>query len=230
MKWLKEKTSSRRKPGSIHQPAQTLKWTPACAGVTVLIFLIFLICAPDSFAEDVTYGPESCEFSIVFPGAPYTAQRCNPADPEKCDPITSYTKVFGMDATVNFNVTCIPVSADMYSRYSGDVMRTTLEAMVGRQHLDQYKTSFQQHDDKAKQAILLGAGRTGKSDKIYTAQLWIGHRSVFTVEGELIGVPLDEADDMFAAILRSIGHKDGKQESEPKQEEQDDNKTDEESD
>jgi hypothetical protein len=78
--------------------------------------------------------------------------------------------------------------------------------MLGHNKLDDYRTGFQQFDNVAKQATIMGTGKTGKSGKLYIAQLWIGHQSVFTVEGELIGNQEDDADQMFAAILKSIRH------------------------
>ena len=39
---------------------------------------------------------------------------------------------------------------------------------------------------------------------IYIAQLWIGQKSAMTVEAELIGDALSEADQLFSDILRSV--------------------------
>jgi hypothetical protein len=85
-------------------------------------------------------------------------------------------------------------------------MQATLEAMVGRNHLEEYQTGFQQFD-VVKQAVILGVGKTGNNERVYIAQLWIGRKSVFTVEAELIGDhSTASSDEMFAQVLHSIRH------------------------
>jgi hypothetical protein len=192
------------------------RWIPACAAMTALLFF------GTAYAKDKKkdkepvpetpgyhYAPPGCDFRIDFPGEPFQAKRCDPDDSSKCNAVTSFTHVFALDATVNFNVTCNPPEKNMYDHYSGEVMKETLIALVGKGKLDKYETDFQQFPE-AKQASLLGTGKSGNSEKIYIAQLWIGHQSVFTVEGELIGEQTDDADKMFADILRSIRYKDWK--------------------
>ena len=93
----------------------------------------------------------------------------------------------------------------MYESYSGDVMQAPLAAIMGENQLEDYQTGYQEFD-VAKQAVLMGMGTTGSSDKIFIAQLWIGHKSVLTVEAELVGGPLEEADKMFSDILHGIRH------------------------
>jgi hypothetical protein len=168
-------------------------------------FLIFLLMGYAAIAEETLHAPPGCEFGIIFPDEPYTRQRCKPENPEDCDSITSFTKVFGIDATVNFNVSCASADEGMMEQFSGEVMKTTLAAMVNDQYLETIQTDFRTLP-YAKQAIALGTGTKGNSDKIFAAQLWIGKKSVYTVEGELIGHQLDIADEMFANILTSIHH------------------------
>jgi len=169
--------------------------------------LLFLLLSPlPASAGEYAYAPEGCEFRMEFPGEPYQSQRCNPDLPSECHDVTTYTKVFGMDATLNFHVTCNPAEEGMFDKYTGDVLQTTLEAMVGNNHLEEYQTGYQELD-VAKQAVILGVGKAGGNEKVYIAQLWIGHKSAFTVEAELIGDQTTAAaDDMFANILHSIRH------------------------
>jgi hypothetical protein len=154
------------------------------------------------------YAPDDCEFRMVFPGEPEQVKRCSKDDPNKCNNSTSFTHVFDMSASVNITVTCLPAAAGMYGKYSGPVMQQTL-SMVSKNKLDKYETGYQQYD-VAKQATVLGTGKAGASDMVYIAQLWIGHHSVFTVEGSMIGDQRDDADKMFTDILKSIRHKDWK--------------------
>lgn len=150
------------------------------------------------------YAPEGCEFTMTFPTEPYNGRLCAPDNPKNCMPQTTYTKVYGLDATVNFNVTCNPVSADIFGRYNQDVMQITLAAMANKNRLDSYETGFQQVGDHAKQAVILGTGRTGDSEKLFMAQIWVGRHSLMTVEGEVVGPSHEEAEGLMADILSSI--------------------------
>jgi len=172
-----------------------------------LLAALVLFCTLPAFAADEhAYAPEDCEFRMEFPGAPFQARRCDPNNPTMCREMTSFTKVFGLDASLSINITCNKAETNMYERYNGDVMQTTLSAMLGRNHLDDYQTGYQEFDE-AKQAVLLGTGQAGNSEKIFVAQLWIGHKSVLTVEAELIGSETTkESDTMFSDMLHSIRH------------------------
>lgn len=155
-----------------------------------------------------------CEFIMELPGEPYNSYRCNPDDPDSCHRIISFTKVYGIDATMNFNVTCNPAEPGSYERYSGEVMKATLDAMVGRGALEEYKTDFAQGEN-FKQAILIGSGKSNDHDKIYSAQLWIGQTSIFTVEAELIGFAGEEEDALFADMVGSIRPREATAETNP---------------
>jgi hypothetical protein len=146
---------------------------------------------------------ENCDFSITLPGEPGTAHRCDPENPAKCSKILTYTKVYGLDATAMFNISCNPAEDGMYERYSTDVMKSTLQAMVGKGTLTQSETDAVENDN-FKHAIVVGTGKEGEQDRLYSAQLWIGHSSVFTVEGEIVGFAGDEADKMFADVMSSV--------------------------
>ena len=170
---------------------------------TTLAFLSFFTFP--AFADEVVFKPEGCEFAITFPEEPYTIRKCQPDNPEECSDFTSFTHVFGVDATVNIKVTCYPAESGMRERYSGDVMKVTLAGMVKDQNPETLQTDFQEFPF-AKQAVALGTATEGNSDKIFAAQLWIGDKSVYTLQGEMIGAQLDEADEMFIGIMGSITH------------------------
>ena len=162
---------------------------------------------PVASALPYSYAPANCDFRIDFPSAPLRGKRCDPDDASRCNDVTTYTHVFALDATVDVTVTCNAAEPNMYEHYSGEVMRAALGGMVGKGKLDSFQTSYKQFDD-AKQATLIGTGKQGVSDKIYIAQLWIGHKSVFTVEAQMLGQNNQDANDMFAGILKSIRYKD----------------------
>ena len=159
--------------------------------------------------KSATYAPDFCEFTVSFPAAPYTSQRCDDAG-KQCYDQVSYTQVFDMASTVNFRVICNPVDESIIQNYTPEVMAATLRAMTNRSVVQTFDIS--QRDEKDyKQAGLVGEGRTGKMATIYIAQLWIGKHSALSVEAELIGKAAEPADKLFSDVLKSIGYRsDGK--------------------
>ncbi len=213
-------------------------WIPACAGMTMLMVLATAALAqnkpvaeklpekPAWLESGYTYSPEGCDFTVSFPQEPYTTKRCDPVEPGKnCTDMTTFTKVFGVDATLLFSVSCNKADGNMYDRYDDNVMRTTLLGMARPVNLGSSETGFAKMD-KAKMAVLLGTGKAdnGEDDLMYTAQLWIGHNSVFTLEGELRGKYVPDADLLFAEILKTARVRDMK--AEPKDEKKDEKKED----
>ena len=164
-----------------------------------------LVFAAPAQAEPTVYAPEGCEFQMTFPEAPYTSRRCRPNDPSQCDVITSYTKVFGVSHTMNFYVSCKPTERDVFNDYDREILRTTLIGMAGKSNLETFETSFDD-DENVRRGSLLGAGEShnGKNTLLYMGQIWVGHGSVMTVEGELIGDQTDDTDKQFADIMRTL--------------------------
>jgi hypothetical protein len=174
-----------------------LLWIPAFAGMTLLFM------AQKARAEVGIYNPPNCEFQVDLPSQPYTVTKCNPDNPKDCHDVTTFTKVFDMAASVDFTLTCNPAEKNMYEKYSAPIMLKTLEAMVDHDSVDSYEKDVAV-TDAVKRAVIIGSGTSGKQKKIYTVQLWIGHKSVFTIEGSLVGDYVPEADTMFADIVKSI--------------------------
>lgn len=224
------------------------RWIPAFAGMTVLLFSYSAhaqdetkteepavqeeeaAAEPEETAEpaeaqsSATYSPSDCEFTVTFPEDPYVTQRCEDAGKKRCFQQVSFTKVYDMASTVNFRVTCNPADESMYEQYSGDVMQAALKALTQRSTVDTYNTSFRE-DTHYKQAGLVGQGKVGLSPTLYIGQLWIGHKSVLTVEAEMIGEAHDRADELFTQVLKSVGFVEGKEIVAPAEEEEE--KTDE---
>jgi len=171
-------------------------------------FVSWCLISSATIAQEVnsdTYAPDHCEFTITFPDAPYTTQRCDD-NGERCYNQISYTQVFDMQSTVNFRVLCNPIDEDIIDSYSGEVMEGTLRAMTKRAVVETYDTSFRE-EESYKQAGLVGQGKSGKLPTLYIAQLWIGKKSAFSVEAELIGEAANAPDKMFSDILKSVGVK-----------------------
>lgn len=164
--------------------------------------LVLLGTAP-ALAEPYIYSPEGCEFTVTFPSEPLTGRKCNPENPDQCHEVVTFTKVFDATASLNLSVICNPAEENMYERYSGDVMKTTLIAMAGRDKLEESETGFSEQP-AFKMAYILGYGKKASQDLIYNGQLWIGKTSVFSIEADIVGDYVDGADAMFAEILQSV--------------------------
>ncbi len=153
-----------------------------------------------------TYAPEDCEFTATFPSEPMVGEECEDTANKRCFDKASFTKVFDMSASVNVRMTCNKIDKAVYEQYGEDVMKATLVAMTKDSVVTTHNVAFRQGNGY-KQAGLVGEGKLGKSDMIYISQMWIGQKSAMTIEAELIGEALPEADEMFSNILRTVGAK-----------------------
>ncbi|MGH1399044.1 MAG: hypothetical protein ACRBCT_07510 [Alphaproteobacteria bacterium] len=152
----------------------------------------------------VTYSPDFCEFGVTFPDEPYTARRCEGEDRSQCYDLVSYTQVYGLSTTVNFRVICNPIGADILEAYSPEVMETTLRALTKNSVVEEFDATYRE-EDGYKQAGLVGEGHVGRTPTIYLAQLWIGKKSALSLEAELIGDAVGDADKLFGEVLKSVG-------------------------
>lgn len=156
----------------------------------------------------VKYAPENCEFELLFPGEPYKSKRC-PNGPKSCTDLTSYTMVYDVTTTIEVSVTCVPSTPEKYKNYTENVIGTALKGMVDRADITDHEINTQQMDD-FRNGSLLGSAKRGKQNSIYNAQIWVGQKSVMTVESFLIGPEHPEADAVFGEVLASIKKKEQK--------------------
>ena len=170
--------------------------------------------AKDPTDKSYRFAPDFCDFEITFPETPSSAQKCVPDG--GCYDLKSYTMVYDLSTTVDVSVTCNPSTPAAYDKYNDAVMKAALAGMIDNRNLTEHDIQFKQYDT-TKSAALTGTGKTGRTDKIYSAQLWIGKNSVFTVQAELIGNAHEIADKSFRDILQSIKTKEGKQLPKPKE-------------
>jgi len=183
---------------------------------TSLLCLALTLFALPVFAEDTivgekqklsekTYSPEYCAFTVTFPEEPFMIKRCESASPESCYNLISFTKVFdNMDATIKVQIICNPSTKEMYDKLDREAMRTTVQSMVRGEQVTPIDVNVRE-EEEYRQAGLLGKGVVGLKESIFISQLWSSPNSLMSVEAELIGQPLEQADTQFAAILKSIG-------------------------
>lgn len=151
------------------------------------------------------YSPDYCEFTATFPEKPFITNSCeNAEDKSTCFNLISYTKVFVLSASVQVEIICNPSTPAMYTEFTPEVMENTVRAMTKETVIEAYEVNTRQ-DENYRQTGLVGRGRKGLDETMYIAQLWIGQNSIMSVEAELSGEQIDEADELFAKILGSIG-------------------------
>lgn len=161
------------------------------------------------------YAPDFCDFEVTFPETPATMKKCLPDN--DCFDVSSYTMVYDLQTTVDVSVTCNPSTPEAFESYNQAVMKAALAGMVESKNLSSHEVRFDEiKEENVKSAAITGTGSTGRQEKIYTAQLWIGPNSVFTIQAELIGSAHEKADKSFGEILSSIKTKEGKQIPRPK--------------
>jgi hypothetical protein len=168
----------------------------------MLRLLIALLILSHSAQAQEVYAPEFCGFEVTFPDSPSSTRKCD-ENGGKCYDLVRYTKTFGLDASVNFQIICNPVDEAVYNRYSAEVMEATLKAMTDKSVIKTFETDSRD-DNGYKQSNLIGEGLKGVTPTLFIAQLWIDKQSAFSVEAELMGEAHEEADQLFSDILKSI--------------------------
>lgn len=170
------------------------------------------------------YSPEHCEFSVAFPTEPYVIERCDGGENrDECYEQVNYTQTFGIQATVGFRVICNKIGSDIKDKYDQAVMVATLQEMTKKSVVNTFNTTFNvEKDGRYKVAGLVGEGKAGITPSMFIAQMWIGESSALTIEAELIGEPLADADALFRDVLRSVYHKETRAEAEKKAKEETD--------
>ncbi len=176
-----------------------------------LIGLCLLLSAQSAHAEPFTLAPTGCDFQITFPEKPYRSEKCDEVG-ARCYAVNNFTRVFDLHTTVNFRITCNPSPEGALERYSGETLKTVLKGMIDNNTITEYDLHFNE-SEKTKLASLTGTGKVGLTPMIYTAQIWVGPNSLFTMEGELIGKGSTEADDLFAGIISSIRTKEAEKDA-----------------
>lgn len=164
------------------------------------------------------YSPEHCEFKVGFPSAPMIKERCDGGESgTECYEQVNFTQTFGIDATVNIRVICNKIGQDIKDKYDRQIMVATLEAMTKEHVVDKFETTYYEDDDKRyRLAGLVGEGKVGLIPSIFVAQMWLGQKSAFSIEAEIVGDAFEEPDTLFRDIMRSVQYRE--QAAEPEKE------------
>lgn len=153
------------------------------------------------------YSPDYCQFTVTFPTEPFMTRKCeDPNNESTCFNLISYTQVFDLDTTVRFEIICNPATPEMYEQFTEEVMEDTVKAMTQGTVVETYNLSTQQQDGY-RNTGLVGQARKGLDESLLITQLWVADQSIMSVEAEISGAQRDDADQLFADILNTIGSK-----------------------
>lgn len=152
------------------------------------------------------YSPEHCDFYAGFPEEPLAVNHCeNEDDAGTCFDLVTYTKVFGLSSTVKIQVICNPATDEMYDHFTEETMQATVRSMTSDKVIKEFNIESREGEGY-RQTGIVAQGRQGLHDTLYIAQLWVAKNSIMSVQAELMGEQTPEADELFANILRNIGH------------------------
>lgn len=153
------------------------------------------------------YSPDYCQFTVTFPTEPYMTQKCeDPNDSNTCFNLISYTQVYDLSTTVRFEIICNPATPALYDQFSEKVMEETVAAMTKETVIETYNISTQQQENY-RHTGLVGLAKKGLDESLLITQLWVADQSIMSVEAEISGVQREDADQLFADVLNTIGFK-----------------------
>ena len=173
----------------------------------ILIFCSALaLASPAVFAEPYTYAPDNCEFQVTFPEKPFIEKKCGQTAND-CAEVATFTKAIGSESSTNFRVSCNPIAADEIKKYTPDIIEETLKQLVKSNNLTPYNSQSSDADGYKSASSIALSERNGKP-LIYNGQIWIGKKSMFTVEAEMAGDSNSEVEKVFVGIMKNMYPKD----------------------
>lgn len=176
------------------------------ASLLATVALLGVMASP-ALAEPFTYAPEHCEFQIAFPEKPYIEQKCTTGDTKVCAEVLTYTRVINAESSVNVRVTCKVENEKELVKYTPEIMKETIKQMTSQAKMD-VETISTDEIQGYKTAAAVNVGERGGREIMYTAQIWIGKTSLFTLEADMTGPQEPKADEVFTDILKSMKPKD----------------------
>lgn len=170
----------------------------------LMALLIFLPLG--AHAESFIYAPEQCDFQITFPEKPYMVEKCAGANEKrKCVEVVSYKKIIPPDGAVDVRLTCEAKDDSNPDSQTKDYSELTLKSLLKDHNYEAYDLhSETSGKDHVTRSTSLSIGVQNDIPYIYSGQIWIGPKSLLTVETSMKGEKNDQVDQIFAEILKSL--------------------------
>lgn len=156
-----------------------------------------------AMAKPYTYAPQHCDTQITFPEEPLIENRCmTKGDQKDCSDVVTFKKIFIPDGSVNVRVTCVAYDKKELDTYTPEVVEETLKRLLSDQNMEAYDVTSDSADG-IRRSTSLSVGSQDNVPYVYTGQIWIGDKSMFTLEISMKGAKNDQVDKLFAEILSS---------------------------
>lgn len=172
----------------------------------ILLFCSALAISAPVFAAPYTYGPDNCEFQVTFPEKPFIEKKCG-QNVSNCTEVATFTKAVGPESSTNFRVSCNPLASGEIEKYTPEIIEETLNQLVKSNNLVPYNSQSSDKDGYKSASSISLSQRDGKA-LIYNGQIWIGKRSMFTVEAEMLGPTNEAVEKTFVSIMKNTYPKD----------------------
>ena len=172
-------------------------WIPAFAGMTILMFASL-----PALAAPFTFAPENCDFQITFPEKPFIEQRCK-EDKKDCEDIATFTQTKDASA-ISFRVSCRPEKTEELKKIKSDDLKRILQDMAKTAGAAPFADDAASLEGNVLSAVTLAIGKRNERDLLYTGQIWVGSKSLFTLESEITGPDNEAINKTYSGILKDM--------------------------
>lgn len=167
------------------------------------LLLPLLLISGTAHAAPFTYAPETCDFQITFPEKPFIEQKCVK---DTCHDVVTYTSTNASSA-LNYRLTCIADEKADIDAITEDQMKETLNSLAKEANVTSLGDDNATLDNGTRTAVVVGGGKRGEQEVVYTGQLWLGQKSVLTLEAEMTGPADEKIEKQYVEILKSLNPK-----------------------
>lgn len=177
-----------------------------------LMAAIFLVSSGGfASAEPFTYAPDHCDMEVTFPEKPFIEKKCTSSGTKtECSDVVTFKKLAPPDTALNVRVTCVSHEKSVLDTYTPAVVEETLKRMTKDQNMEVYNI-VSDLIDGLRGTTSTSIGTESDVSYIYTGQIWIGEKSLFTIEAKTTGEN-ESIDKIFAEVLESTHAKGKKKE------------------
>ena len=128
-----------RDPGAIIKKENIAHWMLKQVRDAALLF-IFCVCLPLGLLQaqetsSYPYSPEGCAFEAIFPFEPGFTRRCPSDTNQPCFKIAQYTNRSDSGQTINVEMSCTPITQELYHTYNQDNLEILILQMAQNSNL-----------------------------------------------------------------------------------------------
>ncbi|MDY0028531.1 MAG: hypothetical protein RBR86_01170 [Pseudobdellovibrionaceae bacterium] len=154
-------------------------------------------------AEPFVYAPENCDMRVGFPEKPIIEKKCiTHAEKQECTDVVTYKKIVPPHSSLTFRITCLEYPKVELNTYTPEIVEKTLNKLLKDQGLEPFDIQSETVDNMQRSTSMsIGTDDEGIA-YMYSGQIWIGEKSLFTLEGNMKGPEEKSVEETFVSILR----------------------------